>query len=85
MEVFLDQPDFPQVFGRAQVFQVVRAIDVDQAELAVLAGIALFGEPFVENQMSCSTPSGVSPPGRLRQMTSVLRPSGVVPVTVRNQ
>ncbi|GIX36489.1 MAG: hypothetical protein KatS3mg126_2268 [Lysobacteraceae bacterium] len=29
-------------------------------------------------------PSGSSPPGRLRQMTSVLRPSRVVPVTVRN-
>ena len=45
--------------------------------------------PCVRNQasstaLSCSMPSGSSPPGRLRQMIRARLPSGVVPDTVRN-
>ena len=51
MEVFLDQPNLPQVVGGLKVLEVVAAVHVDEVELAVPGRVALPGEPFVEHQV----------------------------------
>ena len=51
VEVFFDQADLPGVIGRFQVLQIVVAVDVDQAEFAVLGGIARSREPRIEHEI----------------------------------
>src|SRR3546814_12154861 len=51
VEVVFDQTDLPCVIGRFQVLQIVVAVDVNQAELAVLGGITRTREPRVEHEI----------------------------------
>src|SRR5690606_8910376 len=50
-EVLLDQAYLPGVIRGLEVFQVVVAVDVDQVEFTVLAGVALLAEPLVQHQV----------------------------------
>ncbi len=47
----LDESDLPSVVWRLEVFEVVTAVDVNQAELTILARVALLGEPLVEDEI----------------------------------
>ncbi len=51
MKIFFDEADFPGGVRQAQVLEVVGAVDVDEVELAVFAGIALCDEPRVEDEV----------------------------------
>jgi hypothetical protein len=51
VKVLLDQAHLPGVVRGLEILQVVAPVHVDEVELAVLAGVTLFGKPLFEDQV----------------------------------